>query len=175
MFPNLYTNRLILRQITQPDLHQIFEGLSHEAVVRYYGVSYYTLAAAQTQLNWYHALYAQQTGIWWGMCTPENIELIGACGLSNLSRRHRKAEIGFWLLPDYWDRGLMSEAAAACIDFAFREMRLHRLEAYVEVPNRASAGLLQKLRFSREGIFRDYEYKNGQFITIACYSRLSSD
>lgn len=175
MFPELYTDRLVLRQITQRDIHQIFKGLSHEAVVRYYGVSYHTLVATQAQINWYQALYAQQTGIWWGLCTPANAELIGACGFNNLSRQHGKAEIGFWLLPDYWHQGLMSEAAAACVDFAFWKLRLHRLEAYVEAPNQASAGLLRKLRFTREGIFRDYEYKNDRFITITLYSRLSND
>lgn len=175
MFPTLYTSRLVLRQIGQNDLERVYRGLSDPAVIQYYGVSYHSLAATQAQISWYHALYAQQTGIWWGLCTPENPTLFGACGFNNMSRQHSKSEIGFWLLPEYWHQGLMSEAAAACIDYAFEQLRLHRLEAYVETPNRASAGLLQKMRFTHEGTFRDYEFKNGQFIHIAVYSRLRTD
>lgn len=175
MFPNLYTKRLVLRQIIQTDIEQVFKGLSHQDVIRYYGVSYNTLAATQAQINWYYALYAQQTGIWWGLCTPENIELMGACGIYNISRQHGKAELGFWLLPEYWNQGLMYEAVDACINFTFNELRLHRLEAYVETPNLASAALLKKLCFQQEGTFRDYEYKNGQFIHVAIYSRLCTE
>ncbi|QNF31538.1 GNAT family N-acetyltransferase [Adhaeribacter swui] len=175
MFPNLYTKRLLLRQINQDDIEQVFKGLSHPDVTRHYGVSYQTLPETQAQMNWYYALFAQQTGIWWGLCFPENQKLFGACGFNNLSRQHRKAEIGFWLLPEYWNQGLMFEAVDACIDFIFNEIRLHRLEAYLETPNLASAALLQKLRFQQEGTFRDYEYKNGQYVNLAIYSRLCSD
>ena len=175
MFPTLYTNRLLLRQITTDDTEQVFKGLSHPDVTRYYGVSYQTLTATQAQINWYYALFAQQTGIWWGLCHPANLELMGACGFSNLSRRHSKAELGFWLLPEYWNQGLMYEAIEACIDFILNEIRLHRLEAYVETPNLASAALLKKLQFQQEGTFRDYEYKNGQYINLAIFARLCTD
>ncbi|MDQ4140324.1 MAG: GNAT family N-acetyltransferase, partial [Bacteroidota bacterium] len=175
MFPNIYTERLVLRQILQDDIEQVFKGLSDERVVRYYGVFYDTLAATQAQINWYYALFAQQTGIWWGLCTANNPELIGACGINNISRQHGKAELGFWLMPAYWNQGYMYEAVDACLDFVFNELRLHRLEAYVETLNHASAALLQKLRFQHEGTLRDYEYKNGKYITIAIYSRLCTE
>lgn len=175
MFPNLYTNRLLLRQIIQDDINAVFKGLSHPEVIRYYGVSYQTLAATQAQINWYYALFAQQTGIWWGLCTPQNVELFGACGINNLSRQHSKAEIGFWLLPEYWNQGFMYEALDACIHFIFNEICLHRLEAYVETANLASAALLKKLNFQQEGTFRDYEFKNGEYINLALYSRLCTD
>lgn len=175
MFPTLYTSRLVLRQINQDDLSQVYRGLSDPAVIQYYGVSYDSLAATQAQLNWYYALYLQQSGIWWGICTRQNATMIGACGFSNISRLHGKAELGFWLLPNYWNHGLMTESATACIDFGFRELRLHRQEAYVETPNGASAGLLKKLGFSHEGTMRDYELKNNEYIHIAIYSRLCTD
>ena len=175
MFPNLYTKRLVLRQIVQDDLEQVFRGLSNKQVIQYYGVSYDTLVATQAQLNWYYAMYVQQTGIWWGLCTRHNAQLIGACGFNDLSRQHGKAEMGFWLLPEYWNQGLMAEAAAACLNFAFRELKIHRLEAYVEPLNKSSVRLLEKLRFAHEGTFRDYEFKNGKFIDVAVYSRLCTD
>lgn len=51
-FPTLYTKQLILRQITQSDLPNIYKGLSHPKVIPYYGVSFESLEATQEQMDW---------------------------------------------------------------------------------------------------------------------------
>lgn len=158
------------------DKPKIFEGLSHPDVIRYYGVSYQTYEDTQVQMDWYDYLLVSETGIWWGICdrtVPET--LIGACGFDHLERNHRRTEAGYWLLPEYWGMGVMSECFPAIIRYAFSELRLHRIMAVVETENAGSCRLLEKLGFSYEGTHRECEIKNGALISLDHYALLSTD
>ena len=61
--PSLSTSRLQLRKITNSDLHNIYIGLSHPEVIPYYGVSYDSIEATKSQLQWYQQLETDDTGI----------------------------------------------------------------------------------------------------------------
>lgn len=96
----------------------------------------------------------------------------GATGFNNLSREHKKAEIGFWLLPEFWSRGYVSEAVTAIMKYAFSSMDLHRIEAYVEVGNENSVKVLKTLGFLHEGRMRECEIKNVNYISVDIYAKL---
>ncbi|MCY7290866.1 MAG: GNAT family N-acetyltransferase, partial [Ferruginibacter sp.] len=84
MFPELNTDRFLLRQILPNDKAKIFEGLSHAEVIKYYGVSFKTLDAVQAQMDFYEEILNAGSGIWWAICyknCPQ--ELIGACGFND--------------------------------------------------------------------------------------------
>lgn len=171
-FPELTTTRCLLREILPSDQPKIFEGLSHPEVIRYYGVSYDSLEATSAQMKFYRRLRETGTGTWWAACLKESGEFIGACGINNLSRLHRKAELGFWLLPAYQRRGYMGEIVPQVIAYGFGEMNLHRIEAIVEPGNEASRRLLLALGFGYEGTQRESEIKNGRFIDLEFYALL---
>ena len=81
--------------------------------------------------------------------------MIGKCILFQFSQANQRAEIGFILNRKYWRQGLMQQALAALIDFAFNTLNLHRIEADVDEENTGSLGILERLGFQREGLFRD--------------------
>lgn len=173
-FPTLQTERFTLRRIGPADKLRVFEGLSHPEVIRYYGVSYRTLEDTQVQMDWYDYLLESQTGIWWGIVfTDDPGRLIGACGFNEWHRVHNRTEIGYWLLPGCWGRGVMSECLPAIIGHAFTAMQVHRIAAVVEPPNGQSARLLQKLGFRYEGTHHACEIKNGSYIDHAYYALLN--
>src|SRR5690349_21856480 len=134
-FPTIQTERLLLRQIVEGDLENVFKGLSHPDVIRYYGVSYQTLEAAKAQMDFFAELEKNDTGIWWAVCSADNSIFYGAGGLNNLNAHHKKAEIGFWLLPDYWGMGIMKVAVPLISQYAFATLGLHRIEGFVESEN----------------------------------------
>ena len=166
MFPELHTRRLHLRQIRPGDKSFIFEGLSHPAVTRYYGVSYESLQETEEQMRWYRNLEKSESGIWWAICRKGDQQLMGTCGFNEWHQEHRRIEIGYWLLPAYWQQGIMSEALPAIINYAFSELNIHRVEAIVESGNEGSKKLLLKLGFAFEGTHKDCEIKNGSFISL---------
>lgn len=169
------TERCLMRPIVQTDIADIFQGLSHPEVIRYYGVSYDSLQATQAQMDWYADLERKNTGRWWAVCTPSDQIFMGAVGVYNLSLNHRKAELGFWFLPLFWKQGFATESLKAMIFHFCQSYSLHRFEAQVEPGNLASLKVLQKLEFQYEGTLRDCEIKGGHFISLDIFAWLAND
>jgi len=173
-FPELTTGRFLLRQITLADQQVVFKGLSDPQVIKYYGISYTSFEATADQMKFYDELLKEETGIWWAICFKKNpAEMIGACGFNYRNREHKKIEIGYWLLPEYFGKGIMSETIPEIIRYAFTEMDIHRIEALVEDGNNYSTKLLKKLGFTYEGTLTDSEIKNGQFISLQYWALLN--
>ena len=168
-FPILIAEDFMLRQIIATDIKDIYNGLSNPDVIKYYGVSYKSLTDTQQQMDWFKELEQTATGIWWAIVN--NNTFYGAVGFNNLSQIHKKAEIGFWLLPKYWGRGLMSKAVSLVCNYAYNDLQLHRIEALVETDNQNSKKLLEQLNFNFEGTLVDYEIKNGNFISVDIYAK----
>ena len=173
-FPEFTTKRLLLRKIISADQQVVFKGLSNPLVIKYYGVSYHSFDAATAQMKFYDDLLKDETGIWWAVCFRDNpAEMIGACGFNYRNHQHKKMETGYWLLPAYFGRGIMTEAVPVIISHAFTEMDIHRIEAMVEEGNDDSIRLLKKLNFNYEGTLVDSEIKNGQFISLQYWALLN--
>jgi len=72
------------------------------------------------------------------------------------------AEMGWWLSPGWWGRGIAAIAAKRLVQYCFTELNLHRVEAGVSLSNPASARVAEKAGFVLEGIARDGYLKDGQ-------------
>lgn len=173
--PTFETDRLLLRRIVADDIHYVYKGLSNPEVVKYYGVSFQSLKATLKQMDWYEDLEKKGKGQWWTVCARGNKTFYGACGLNNADHKSKKAEVGFWLLPLYWGHGIMSEALGPILQFGFMEWSLHRIEAFVEPPNKPCKKVLKKLGFEHEGTMQKCEVKDGQFIDLELYAKLKNE
>jgi len=173
-FPHIQTGRLSLRQFLESDLENLFKGLSHPDVIKYYGVSYSTLEATKAQIKFFADLEKEETGIWWAVCSHNHKVFYGAVGFTGLNKTHKKAEIGFWLIHDFWGQGIMAEAITAICKYGFDELALHRIEAIVETENSNCKKTMIKLNFQHEGTMRECEIKNGKYISLEIYSKLKT-
>lgn len=175
LFPTLKTERLLLRQIQQEDIQNIYNGLSNPEVIKYYGISFDTLEATEEQMIWFKNLEQTGTGIWWVICSEDNKIFYGAGGFNGLNKEHKKAEIGFWLLPEFWGKGFMQEAFPIICNYGFEKLGLNRIEGFVDSENENCKKAIEKMNFKREGTMRACEIKNGQYISVDIYSRLKND
>lgn len=98
---------------------------------------------------------AQGKSLCWSITLNGQDTMIGKCILFQFNQPSRRAEIGYILNRDYWRQGLMGQALEAVFDFAFDTLNLHRIEADVDTENAGSLGILEKLGFKREGLFKD--------------------
>ena len=172
MLPQLKTNRLLLQQISPDDQQFIFEGLSHPDVIPFYGVQYKSFEETAKQMDWYKKSLEEGTGGPWKIADKITGEKLGVVAWYFYKAEHKKAEVGFWLLPQYWNKGFISEALQAVIEFCKNEKGIHRLEAFVEDGNEASSHVLEKAGFQYEGKMRDCEIKNGKFVSLLIYAML---
>ena len=84
-------------------------------------------------------------------------------------------EIGFWLLPEYWGKGIMTEGLPLIYNYGFNHLGLHRIERSVETENTICKKAIAKLKFSYEGTMKDCEIKNGKFISLDIYAKFKSN
>jgi [ribosomal protein S5]-alanine N-acetyltransferase len=172
-FPEIQTERCLLRKIVDSDIENIFRGLSHPEVIKYYGVSYQTLEATQAQMKFYADLEANETGVTWAICNTDNSIFYGVVGVYHISKEHKKAELGFWLLPEFWGKGILVEVMPFVYEYVFNTLGIHRIEAFVETENVNSKRLMQKINFRHEGTMQDCEIKNGKYISLDIYARFN--
>ena len=99
----------------------------------------------------------------------------GVIEVREIDREHLQAELSFWLKPDHWGQGFMSEAVQAVVPFGFEVLDLNRLYAHHMLRNPASGRILEKSGFTQEGLLRERVVKWGQFEDVALWAMLSKD
>ena len=171
-FPELETQNLELREIVRIDAEAIFRIFADDEVTRYYDLdSFGDLEQARSHIANQAIRYQRGEVIRWGICQKANDVLIGSAGLS-IYRTNAQGGLGYELARPYWRRGVMSEALGMIIRFGFNSLNLNRLQALVMPGNEASAGLLTKLGFTREGLLREFAFFKGRYQDLWCYSML---
>jgi [ribosomal protein S5]-alanine N-acetyltransferase len=102
--------------------------------------------------------------------------LVGAVNVTEIVMgSFRSAYLGYYAFMPYAGRGLMKEGLALVITHAFREMKLHRLEANIQPRNQRSKALVRKLGFRREGLSPRYLKIGGRWRDHERWAILSED
>jgi ribosomal-protein-alanine N-acetyltransferase len=164
----LKTEKILLRDIEGSDIDTVFRGLSNPDVIKHYGVSFDSLEETKEQMKW----FADTKQKWFAICSVDNNVFYGAGGLNDISKKHKKAEIGFWLLPEYWGKGIMKKVVPVICDYGFDKLELHRIEGFVDSENKNCKRAMSALDFELEGTMRDCEIKNNKFVSIEVYSTI---
>ncbi len=126
----------------------------------------YTLADAEGWVG-----YASQQDPVTDFALEADGQAIGGIGFALQSDVHRlSAEIGYWLGEPYWGRGIATEALRAMTEHAFERFGLVRLFATVFEHNLASARVLEKAGYQREGLLRKSVIKGGQVLDSLLYA-----
>lgn len=110
-----------------------------------------------------YAIVGQKTGA-----------LVGAVSLM-IKREHRRAELGYWIAVDCWNRGYATEASRTIIDLGFETLGLHRIESRHFLRNPASGRVMQKIGMKQEGVERDLVIKWDRFESLVLYSILEPE
>ena len=164
-----------LKEIEDSDIENIHRGLSNPEITKYYAVHFATLEETKEQMEWYSNLKKTGTGLWWGIYDKTDDQFCGAGGYNGLEKEHKKAEIGLWLLKEYWGRGILKEIMPVLFELGFTQLDLNRIEGYVLHENAKCKKGLSKINFTHEGTLREFEYKNEEKTDVDIYSILKSD
>jgi ribosomal-protein-alanine N-acetyltransferase len=142
--PVLETQRLVLREFQHEDLDALAAILCDRETMRYYPVSFDSAAVADwIQRN--RTRYANHGHGLWAMILKSTRELIGDCGLVRQSvDAVDEIEIGYHVRRDLWNQGYASEAARACRDYGFANLKVDRLISLIRPENLASRRVAEK-------------------------------
>ena len=96
--------------------------------------------------------------------TKADNRLVGVINISEpVMGAFQSAYLGFYAFAGCEHRGLMSEALALVLDRGFNQLGFHRLEANIQPPNAASAALVRRLGFRKEGFSPKYIFIDGEW------------
>ena len=176
-FPVLETERLILRQINEKDAPQVFEFNSSLEMLKYVPRDPFTkpeqgIKKTKDFING----FVEKKGIWWTFALKskkESDKLIGYGGLFDISIENNKAEVGYGLLQEYCGQGIISEAVEKLVDFGLKEMKLHRIYAYIDPENITSIKIVGKFNFVREGILKDDAFARSRYFDMCVYALIN--
>ncbi|MEO6818782.1 MAG: GNAT family N-acetyltransferase [Ginsengibacter sp.] len=174
-FPILHTARLDLVEIRQEHLNDIYNLFNDSSVTQYYNVT--TLnneEEAQKYLDWFSSRFAEQAGIRWGISLKGKKNIIGTAGFNNFTKQHR-ANLGYDLQTAFWNKGYVTEALQAILQFGFTALEINRIEAEVMQGNTASEKVLTKLGFKNEGILRQWMHWNETYYDMTMFSLLRKE
>jgi ribosomal-protein-alanine N-acetyltransferase len=175
VFPIIKTDRLILREHTLQDAQKWFELRHNPNVMRYIDrESPKDIEEVEGYINNLITGFEMGESMGWAIALKDNpAQMIGNVVFWRMDFPNYRAEIGYLIDPEYWRKGLVSEALTAIIAFAFQEMKLHSIEANINPHNEASRRLLLKQGFVKEAYFKEDYYFNGKFLDSEIYSLIS--
>lgn len=173
-FPEIETERLVLREIMPDDAPAVFAIFSDAEVMRYYDLNAYQNPDQAAELiDFFDESFEVERAIRWGIERKSDQRLIGTCGYVWL--RQYRGEIGYELARAHWRNGYMQEALDAILEFGFDELQLNRIEALVMLENLASAQLLRKIGFQQEGILRQHDFFKEAFHDMRLFALLKDE
>ncbi len=173
-FPFLETDRLRLRQVIVNDAPHILFLRSDVQVMKYIDRKpAVTIQDALDLIEKVETALKNNEGITWAITLKGSSELIGTIGFWQIEKENHRSEIGYLLHPAHQRKGLMKEAVTKVLDYGFKKMLLHSVEANINVANKASQKLLENFGFVQEAYFRENYYYNGKFLDSAIYSLLT--
>ncbi len=169
--------RVVLRPLVMEDAKSLQENINDPDIYRYtLTIPHpYEMSHAEWWINHIQERIKESKAYELGIELKENGKIVGGMGLCKIDPKHDVAEVGYWLGKKYWGKGITTEALELLLDFAFNELKLHRVYAYTFIDNIGSQRVLEKCGFTREGRRKEAIKKNGKYYDNFMFGLVSSD
>ena len=161
--PTLRTARLRLRPFGDADADALFALHSSAVVLRYWDAPPWTeRSRAERFIAACRTMAEDGTGARLAVERVSDEAFIGWCSLTRWNPDYRSASLGYCFDETAWGQDYATEAARAVLQWAFETLDLNRVQAETDTRNAASARVLEKLGFLREGTLREDCIVNGE-------------
>ena len=150
------TERLLLRPLEPADAEAAHRLYSDADVMTFGSTVSRDLEETRERIARHMAHQREHGFSFFAVELRETGELIGACGLVYAEWRGPDVEVGYRFLPAWWGKGIATEAAAACLAFAFDELGLDHVIAICDPANVASWRVMEKNGMRFDGPARYY-------------------
>ncbi|MBI4152108.1 GNAT family N-acetyltransferase [Candidatus Woesearchaeota archaeon] len=168
--------RINLRTLKKSDAVSLAHYANNPDIAHYTLLPYpYRLKDAQDFIRKTQKNFKMKTAYELGIELKDSKEIIGMISLTNINKKNKNAEVGYWLGKEYWRKGMMTEALCLILSLGFRQLHLVKVSAKVMHPNIASAKFLESSGFKFEGTLRKNEFRNRKWYDELRYSILRSE
>ena len=178
-FPVLTTERLILSRPVEGDMQHIIHYLDSDKVYSENTANMpYPYKEADAEFLIREVVdkgFENETDFVFAIRNKENGLIMGLIGIHHWDKANQKAEIGYWLGKEFWNKGYVTEAMAEVLAFGFEVLNLNKMFANFFPHNPASGRVMEKSGMRQEAVLRQEIYKNGKFLDFVRYSILKED
>ena len=174
--PDIETERLVLRKLEMRDAQDIYAYGKDPLVAKHVLWDAYTnVGEARSYLRYMLRRYRSGEPSSWGIEERASGKIIGTIGYMWYQEDNNACEVGYSLGREYWNKGYMTEALGAVIDYSFNDLRFNRIEAQHETDNPASGAVMRKCGMTKEGTLRQRLFNKGRYVDVDVYSVLKED
>ena len=142
----LITERLILREFVESDWEAMLAYENKPLYLRYYEWTTRTKEGVQEFIGWFTAQQQDNPRYKYHLVVTlkDTGRMIGMCGVRKDTFESHKADIGYELDPDYWNKGYATEAARTMLNYGFTHLNAERIWAHCVADNTGSIHVLEK-------------------------------
>ena len=159
--------RIFLREVRRADVTEEYCKWMNDPEVNQYLETRYTTQTLETIMRYVKKLEGSKEEIFLAICDKNSEKHIGNIKLGPINRIHKFADVSLVIGDkNYWGKGIATEAIKLITDFAFREMRLHKLRAGCYEQNEGSKKAFEKAGYETEAIFRNQYLFKGKYVNI---------
>jgi [ribosomal protein S5]-alanine N-acetyltransferase len=175
-FPTLESERLLYRRLLKSDADDFFLIRSDDEVMKYMDTKKMeTIQEVENFISSLYKLYNNKQNLTWAIIEKSSGAFIGHFEFWKINPEHCRAEIGYALNRKFWGKGFITETLKTMVDFGFKKLKLHSIEANVNPQNEKSIKALKKTGFKKEAYFRENYYFNGKYFDSKIYCLLETD
>ena len=170
------TERLVLRQYTPEDCFDVFSTWGGDPEIAYFMTStaFRDVDQTKTVLERWSKMYDRDNLYLWAI--EMDGKVIGNINVVQIIDSLESCEIGYCLGKQYHNRGIVTEATRAVIDFLFDEVGVNLIEIEYVTENPASGMIAKKCGFTFEGRKREaFRDPDGNFHDLEIYSLLKKE
>lgn len=172
-FKNLETNRLLLRRLSVDDVKEVKAMRGNPVTMKFIPRPLVTTDEEALQhIKVIDDNIEAKKGINWAITLKGNPKMIGLIGHYRIQPENHRCEVGYMILEEYHNQGIVTEALKAVMEYAFDDMQMHSIEAVIDPDNIASERVLQKNGFVKEAHILENELWDGKFWDTVIYSML---
>jgi ribosomal-protein-alanine N-acetyltransferase len=159
------TKRLILRELRMTDWKGVHEYASDPEVVHYlpFGPNKAPETKKHVKQTIIEIRKKDRTVYQIAITLKKTGAFIGSCRISIKDTKYGWGSIGYILNRNYWNKGYMTEAVNALLDFGFRKLHLHRITAICRPQNLASRRVMEKAGMRKEAHFKKHIFYKGRW------------
>jgi len=178
-FPVLTTERLILSRPVEGDMQHIIHYLGSDKIYSENTANIpYPYKEADAEFLIHEVVdkgFENETDFVFAIRNKEKGLIMGLIGIHHWDKANQKAEIGYWLGKEFWNKGYVTEAMTEVLAFGFKVLNLNKMFANFFPHNPASGRVMEKSGMRQEAVLRQEIYKNGKFLDFVRYSILKED
>lgn len=100
---------------------------------------------------------------------------VGMIGFQGIHWSNRLAALGYWIIPEYEGKGIVTRSCKAVVNYAFETLRLNRIEIQCAEDNPSSMKIPEGLGFYKEAVLAEVERRDTEYVSHHLYRMLRSD